>query len=223
MHLDAFVDGGATLSYRIGHAWAIAGGECASLFSVLEPGPLARTTVLLRERPFESYPRVWVQLATARRPVPVRWSDAEANILGTDFAYDDLRTWTPRFVTAARSAEVRDTDGDEHLVLAAEWLYRQRTRVRAIGRIGRQGLPVHVAWTMQESAEPFKTLRADGIEAIDRVWMPAEVTVRRPGEGYTSCMKLRAARIGRLVDPRLFEATALPAAHETLQLLSASL
>jgi hypothetical protein len=219
VRLDALVDGGASLSYRIAHAWHVAAGECASLFTVLAPGPLAGTTVLLRERPFEPYPRVWVQLTTARRPALVGWSDVEASILGTDFSYDDLRTWTPRYVTAARSAVL---DTRQELVLKAQWLYRRRTSVGAVGRIGRHGLPVHVAWTRKGAATPFRILCADGIEAIEGMWMPSTLTVRRPAEGYTSRVVLDAARIGPLVEPDLFEPDALPAARDALRELSKS-
>jgi hypothetical protein len=144
----------------------------------------------------------------------------EADILGTDFTYDDLRAWTPRFVTAAESV----TEGDELVVLAGRWLYRQRTRVTATGRIGRRhGLPLEVTWCAAGSTEPFRTLCAHGIEAIDGVSMPAVLSVCRPAEGYSSRMELRAARIGQLVGSHLFEPAALPAAHDALQELSASL
>ena len=188
MQLDCSVDGGGGLSYSVAHAWRIEGGECSSLFSVLEPGPLANATVLLRERPFERYPRVWIQFVAGRRIV-----------LGTDFAYDDLRAWTPRFMTAARS--VTATDGGD-IVLAGQWLYRGRRRATATARIDRgYGLPIDVAWRAKGSVEPFRTLRADGIAAI---------------------MKLLAGRVGRLVDTSLFEPTMLTAAADALQELSAT-
>jgi hypothetical protein len=220
VRLDALVDGGGSLSFRIAHAWHVADGECASLFTVLAPSALAGTTVLLRERPFETFPRLWVQLATARQPVRVGRGDVEASVLGTDFSYDDLRTWTPRYVTAARSAVV---DGDEHVVLTADWLYRQRTRVGAIGRIGPHGVPVEAVWTSGRAAEPFRILQANGIDEIEGVSMPEAVTVRRPVEGYTSRMELDAARVGRVVAPGLLEPAALLAARDALHELAGSL
>jgi hypothetical protein len=220
VRLYALVDGGASHAFRIAHAWHVADGECASLFTVLAPGPLAHTTVLLRERPFETFPRLWVQLASARQPVRLGRGDIEASVLGTDFSYDDLRTWTPRYVTAARSAVV---DGDEHVVLTAEWLYRQRTPVGAVGRIGPHGVPVQAVWTSGPAAEPFRILSAEGIEEIDGVSMPEAVTVRRPVEGYTSRMELDAVRVGRLVEPGLFEPAALLAARDALHELPGSL
>ncbi len=220
MQLDCSVDGGSGLSYSVAHAWRIEGGECSSLFSVLEPGPLANATVLLRERPFERYPRVWIQFVAGRRIVRVGRDDIEAGILGTDFAYDDLRAWTPRFMTAARS--VTATDGGD-IVLAGQWLYRGRRSATATARIDSgYGLPIDVAWRAKGSVEPFRTLRADGIAAISGVWMPTVITVHVPGEGYTSRMKLLAGRVGRLVDTSLFEPTMLAAAADALQELSAT-
>jgi hypothetical protein len=145
--------------------------------------------------------------------------DVEGSVLGTDFSYDDLRTWTPRYVTAARSAVL---DADEHVVLTADWLYRRRTRVGAVGHIGPHGVPVQAVWTSGPAAEPFRILSAEGIEEVDGVAMPEALTVRRPVEGYSSRIELEAARVGRLVEAGLFAPAALPAAREALQVLATS-
>ena len=125
VRLTASIDERPAPSYYIVHAWRIGHGECASLFCVLEPGSLSRTTVLLRERPFDPNPRIWVKLATAQHPALLSPARVEEHILGTDFTYDELRTWTPRFITAATHLELAVEPNDCFVVIRSEWLYRR--------------------------------------------------------------------------------------------------
>lgn len=213
VRLTATVGSGPALSYRIVHAWAVRQDECTSLFAVLDPGPLARMTVLLRERPFEVHPRLWVLPASAPRAVRIAPSEVEAYVLASDFTYDDLRTWTPRLVTAARHSA---RDGDI-VTVAGEWGYRGRTRVTGRGRIALpSGLIVAATWTAADASLPFKTLRANGVSAIDGVSMPTVVTVHRPAEGYTSSLQLEGARVGPYLGAELFEAERIGSAYTYL-------
>jgi hypothetical protein len=160
------------------------------------------------------YPRLWVHLATAARPVRVRASDVEAFILGTDFTYDDLRTWTPRFVTAARHPPVF---GDDFLGVTGRWRYRERKRVSGNGRIAvSNGLVVTAMWSADRSPTPFKMLHTEGVSVIDGVSMPEIVTVERPYQGYTSSMELCGARIGPVAGARLFDPERLRVSHGCL-------
>jgi len=203
VRLVAAADGGGpVLSYLIAHAWRLDQGRCDSLFSILEPGPLARTSVLLCERPFDAYPGVWIRPATARRPVRVGDGDVEAYVLGTDFTYDDLRMWTPRFITAASRVAPAQAGGVELLTVSAGWLYRRTTRVTARALVERRhGVPIEVAWYEDGAAAPFRTLHARGIAAWGGVWMPETITVRRPRDGYTSSMELLGVRVSESAAP----------------------
>jgi hypothetical protein len=174
--------------------------------------------VLLRERPFDDDPDIWVKLATARRHTRVGFSDVEAHVLGTDFAYDELRTWTPRFITAAKAFKLDSAcDGSSVVVLRAEWLYRRRTWISAVASVSREhGLVTDVTWDDGRGDKAFKTLRAEGIGEIDGVWMPSCIRVQRASEGYESRMELHEAHVGRHLQAQLFEPSALSEVHDTL-------
>ena len=181
-------------------------------------GGAARTAVLLRERPFERYPRAWVMLRTARRPVRIEPAQIEADVLGTDFSFDDLRTWTPLPISSGIVETAQEVD---RAVLTASWRFRCRTAVTARSSMHlRHGLVTAVDWLLAGRSRPFKELRAEGIGVVGGVAMPSSIAIRRPGEGLESRMELRAAKSAVALPAELFTIAGLTEATGVLEELA---
>jgi hypothetical protein len=216
VRLTEYSHGRTGISYDLAHAWKVEAGECASVFYVRGRGTLAHTAVLLRERPFERYPRAWVKLRTARHPVRIAPAQIEADVLGTDFSFDDLRTWTPLPISSGVVETAREAD---HAVLAASWLFRRKTPVTARASVHlRHGLVTAADWLLVGASSPFKELRADGIGVVDGVAMPSSIAIRRPDEGLESRMELLLAATKAVALPaELFTTAGLTEATDVLE------
>jgi hypothetical protein len=209
--------------YEVAHAWRIQNTACASLFSILAPGPLARTTVLLIERPFEVHPTLWLKLATSDRPLRLGTARLEEPFLGTDLTYDDLRMWTPRFITAANRVRIVDAADSRLIHLRGQWLYAGRVPVRAVGSVhGSHGLPLAVKVRLT-TGRTLRAFFAEDITTLAGVSMPSCIRVLRRGEGYESSLEFRGAAVGSPLPRSVFTLPSLGTAHALLADLARTL
>jgi hypothetical protein len=167
---------------------------------------LRGTIVFLRERVFEPFPEIWLVLSTAATARKLDAHRVEEHFLGTDFAYDDLRFRTPRYLIEATRIERRPEDGV--VVLEASWRHRGRIPVVCRALVSDEcGLPLEASWRSLETGNVLRELSLEGIRRIDQVWAPQTMSVARPREGYSSRMELQSLRLGVDLPTTLFDPT----------------
>jgi hypothetical protein len=204
VRIEVSTDTGTAVSYDIGHAWSVAGQECLSVFRVLDSSPLAGTSVLMRERRLDPNPEVWIRPAGAETARRVDGHRVEDPILGTDFSYDDLRTWTPRYLTGALEIARPEWPGRPRVV-SSRWLYRGITPVTAIAHIDDEtGLVCDVSWFRPDLETSFRRSHLEGIRSAGGVQMPVSQSVCLPEAGFVSRMALEDVAVGCPLPSRLF-------------------
>ena len=214
VRLSCLTDGAEIIVYRIRHAWRLSGGACSSVFWV-EPGsPLSNTTILTVEQPWQDA-ALWLWLSTSCAVRQLEPSRLEDRVLGSDFAYDDFRMWTPRSLRSVAScAEPKRAGTSITLVAPGSWR-SEPVRIEVTVETT-YGIPVRVDWTRVDETQPFRTLAATGVSARDGGASPQEISVTRPAEPYESRMSLVAQSGNPALPAELFSPDGMVRASEVL-------
>jgi hypothetical protein len=221
--LTCATDGVVAVEHELVQAWRIIGRTCASLVCVGDDSPLAGTTVLLREEPFQ-LASLWLSVRTSALVRALEPFRIEDHVLGSDFVYDDFRFWTPRVLTEAARVETIGARGESRLVLHGSYAWRrgEPVAVRAILDEA-SGLVVAATWTRAGATGPFRRFEASDLRSIGGVVTPGLMQVVHPQEGYESRMVLASQATDVPLPPSLFDPDGLGSARVALGELARAL
>lgn len=186
-------------------------GEISStLFCVLRPWQFANTNYVMTEHrgriePFRLQLYLPFVMGTLRELPSERRRES---LLGSDFAYDDMRTWL--YEEGHEFDEPRRFSGGRIVV-----------RCRCVERtdLVRHGAAPFDVWLRPEDAfvsgidfydaegvHPVRQYRAEDVTLVDGVAIPQRMTMEDRQRGHSTRLELLRAWYGRPVPPEVFEA-----------------
>lgn len=180
-----------------------------TLFCVLRPWQFANTNYVMTEHRGRIEPfRLQLYLPFVRGTLRELPSERRCDsLLGSDFAYDDMRTWLyeegheigePRFSggrIAVRCRCVEGTDLVRHGAAPFDvWLRPEDAFVCGIDFYDSQG------------GRPVRQYRAEDVTVVDGVAIPQRMTMGDRLRGHSTRLELLRAWYGRPVPPEVFDA-----------------
>lgn len=189
------------------------GDEAQSVYCLMDPWPLAGTNFSLHEKRGSLHPfRIQLYLPFGRKAVRELSSERRReSLLGSDFAYDDFRTW---LYLEGHVYELLDKSSASVIVRGrcVDGFATVRTGQAAFD------VAIDAVSTMVRSVDVrsedgkavVRRFTAEDISTIDGVLIPGLMRMRDLSHNHETVIELEHAWYDRPIDPGIFETRARP-------------
>ena len=221
VRMELITDGAVTQAFTVVNLWRNAGKRVQTLFLLEEPKALSGTNYLLQESE-DTIPDMAVHLflpAGEGRVLEVAPNNFDEGLLGSDFAYNDVRMRLPLQGFSYRVV------GRSRLRNQATWVLEaeptsEKTRQSCRWKRARFYLARDFNFLLgadyfgdskdKGNALPFKQMRVESFEQINTVWTATRIIMFRSDSRSTVLTLKDAGFTVPDFNPRLFAAAELP-------------